>query len=302
MLKEIIIFLIQGRFMDDITSDEGLTYRTICNFPVSITNLTRKEIKDCAESAVFIMVGLGVLTETFDRSHDFYNMKKLMNDPIAISIGALFLKLIIMTKGKPLTIDLIDPTDLYAFLRETINKDEVLTCSSLDSLSTMSVRGCIPNAIFIRTRDFLCTWHSIQPIRKGDKIVYLDSDSTIYCNSPKATRLLASRGSPNYPCDCRACKEDWPHEDTREGVEAVAHEDPDIKKQMMNELNSYAAENNSISPLYMNPDMKTMTKVKDLLLRAWKHYILPSTTITRAVRAFWETSTYFYGQSIYDYK
>ncbi|KAJ8670015.1 hypothetical protein QAD02_001274 [Eretmocerus hayati] len=265
------------------------------------TDLTEEEIDDHTETAIGILVGLGMLTETFDKSHDFRNMGKLMNDPIAISIGALFMKLSIMTQDKSLHLKLIDPSDFDRFSRE--QDENQVGCSSLNLSTLLSTNGCIPNVSYIYTRDFLCTWHSLQPIKKGDRLIHFDADATIFNYQPKPRRLLELHKSYNSSCDCRACAENWSAEDLRKGlVESVVHPDHYMTVGMIGELNYFLAERQSKSATYMNPDMKTMDRVKDLLLRAWQRFALPSTIITRAMRIYWESLRYFYWQSRYDFK
>ncbi|KAJ8670014.1 hypothetical protein QAD02_001273 [Eretmocerus hayati] len=288
--------------MDNIASDGGLTYRSIYAIPVP-TDLTEEEIDDHTETAIGILVGLGTLTETFGISQDFRNMGKLMNDPIAISIGALLMKLSLMTQEKiktSLSYRLIDPTD---FDQISLTGRNEIRCSSLNLSTLLATNGCIPNATFSYTREVLCVWHSLQPIKKGDRLIYFDPDATIYNYYPKETRKLAFNGPKNSFCDCRACTEDWSAEDLKKGrVESVIHPDHSMTVGMIGELNYFLTQRQSKSAIFMNPDIKTMDKVKDLLLRAWQRFALPSTIITRAVRIYWETLRYFHGQSMYDFK
>ncbi|KAJ8670007.1 hypothetical protein QAD02_001266 [Eretmocerus hayati] len=120
-----------------------------------------------------MLVWLGKLSKIFDRGHDFHDMSKLKNDPIAISIGAFLLKLNIMALDRAVTLRLVVPTEFDAYFRKCETSEERLYCSTLNLSTIMAVRGCIPNTIFNYTRELLCIWHSIQPIKEGDKTLEL---------------------------------------------------------------------------------------------------------------------------------
>ncbi|KAJ8670013.1 hypothetical protein QAD02_001272 [Eretmocerus hayati] len=243
---------------------------------------------------------LAKLTEIFDIPHDFHSLKKLGNDDTVVSAGALLLKLSFLVTAKSIGFKLIDPTDLDATLHDDsyMHTNENNSNSlALNSSTLMAVKGCIPNIKIDYTRELMCVWHSLQPIKKGDKFIYLDMSSTIYNYIPKSIRQSVSRLFYNCACDCQACTEDWSMFDLEMGMEAVVSKNQSMVIQMKNECDFLTAEKKCNPQKYINPDMKALCTAKDLIVRAWEHCDMPSAIITRAVRIFTETSGDFYGGS-----
>ncbi|KAJ8670017.1 hypothetical protein QAD02_001276 [Eretmocerus hayati] len=274
-------------------------------------HLTKKELKEHSDTAANMLLTLGMFTKIFDETHDFYNMIKLVDDDVAISVGALLAKLYTMVIGRNVHFNLVDPTELNndfddsnpPILEESIEQHSW----TLSILQLITIYSCVPNCGINLTREYLRIWHSLQPIKKGDKLILFNLKSSVYNYIPKPTRQLASRTYYNCSCDCRACIEDWSMVDLRKGMEIVMRCDAadmvtKIHDELVRECNFFRTERKTNSRKYMNPDLKTMKKVKNLLIRAWTHCEMPSTIITRAVRIFTQSSGYFYCQSIHDWK
>ncbi|KAJ8670018.1 hypothetical protein QAD02_001277, partial [Eretmocerus hayati] len=105
---------------------------------------------------------------------------------------------------------LVDPTDLMAEgYKTTSGSAEKLLNLSFDASSLMSMYGCIPNIKAGLTREHLSVWHTLQPIKKGDRLIFFNPASTIYDNVPKSTRQRLFRTYYNCTCDCQACTENW---------------------------------------------------------------------------------------------
>ncbi|KAJ8670016.1 hypothetical protein QAD02_001275 [Eretmocerus hayati] len=300
----IMITFVAGQFINEFSPDGGFTYKSIYASPIN-ANLTKIELQDHADTAVGMLVGLSVFTKIFDERHDPRSMKTLMKDQTAISVGALLMQLDIMMGKGPNSFKLIDPTDLDAGYRDHNAIPEYERCqiegSSLHSLTLMGLFGCIPNIKTGFTRDRLFITHSLQPIKKGDKLIIFNISSSVFNYIPTTTRQFFHQKIYNCPCDCQACTENWCMDDLRRrGVERVVY-NQFVFFGMVNELNLLIEAKKANSRSYINPDKKAVAKVTDLLVRAWKHCEMPSTVITRAVRTFVETVGYFHGESRYDW-
>ncbi|KAJ8670019.1 hypothetical protein QAD02_001278 [Eretmocerus hayati] len=199
---------------------------------------------------------------------------------------------------------LIDPTNLMAqsYTPGTGVAEKFLSYA-FEASSLLAMHGCIPNVKAGLTREHLSVWHTLQPIKKGDRIIIYNASSTIYDNVPKSTRQRLFQQYHNCACDCRACTENWCFDGLEPSkVSSNAGSNTEMVEQIVGELNYIDDEIKKNSRKFKNPDIKTVSRVKDLVVKAWKHCELPSPVIIRAVKLYHRMLGWFYGPSESEWK
>ncbi|KAJ8670006.1 hypothetical protein QAD02_001265 [Eretmocerus hayati] len=265
------------------TKENTTSYKSVYTIPVR--NLYDDDMEFAIRSSTFALIGLAKYTNLFNSKYNFSDMKRLMKNDTAIFVGALLLKFNIAITSICDKIDLVDPTrEDYTTVSELTVRDpkmDIMQTNCFLRASTMlHLNGCMPNVDVCLSHDVKFIIYALQPIKKGTKLIRLHPVS-IYNYSPKSKRQARHQMYYNCPCDCQACTENW--FESSLGGPFFASSGNVFSEELTNEMMSIREdfETNFRKPNY--PDIKVVSRAKDLLAKVWIQLDMPSPMTIYAV-------------------
>ncbi|KAJ8670005.1 hypothetical protein QAD02_001264 [Eretmocerus hayati] len=275
--------LITDPCLPELQSIENYTnYRSVYTIPVR--NLPDDDMEYCIRSSSLTLIGLAKYTNLFGSVYSFKDIKRLMKNEAAIFVGALLLKFNIAITSICDTIELVDPSkEDYSTGKELTVLDpyqSLQTNCFLRASTMLALNGCMPNTDICISHNIKFVMYALQPIKKGTKLVLFHSVS-IYDYTPKSKRQARHQQYYDCPCDCRACNENWFESDL--GGLFIAPSGNAYSQELDDEMMAMRLEyeTNFQKPNY--PDLKIVSRAKDLLAKMWIQLDMPSPMMMHAV-------------------
>ncbi|KAJ8670021.1 hypothetical protein QAD02_001280 [Eretmocerus hayati] len=271
---------------EPLSEEKYASYKTLCR--TSTCTLTDAVLQDKIRFCSSLLIGLA--EPVLRTPYDPYQLKKLMKNDDAIFLGAFLLKLNIINSGR---IHQVKCNDAHndGCHKPTIN---LIVLSQL-----LIPLSCTPNVGFGHSYGNKCYIYAIEPIKEGTQLFSSLWLSSIYYNTPKAQRDLTWKSFYNFPCDCRACTENW-----CEKLYNPAKKEPmrkskaSIAKEIMSEMESIKREMKTgrLSRMKL-VDNQLVYRIRNLIAKAWQKFPMPSHITFEAVKLMIQIFEMFFSYS-----
>ncbi|KAJ8670028.1 hypothetical protein QAD02_001287 [Eretmocerus hayati] len=251
-------------------------YKTVYSMPAR--EVRGFELDRVMRDATLSLIGLAKHSKIFDSVIiDYGDLKNLMNNNIAILVGATLLKICLLINTKCSAVNFRDPDDRKDFILDEMTNDcENCTSNYFFQFRTLlTTNACIPNVFVCLGHENKSIMFSIQPIKAGDKLS--TSMGSVYDKSPDDERRGDYQRFYNRLCPCPACEGNWMTKmfDGPKPMSMVSEKIPK-SKEIYEEIRSIEAIMRENYHKATHPDMKVVIRTKNLVLQAWECLSWPS--------------------------